>query len=53
MAKVKKVIVLQPTEENMIQFEQRAARVTARILGDILPPQIIDELIRILKKSQD
>ncbi len=53
MAKVKKVVALQPTEENMVQFEQRAARVTVRILGEILPPQIIDELIRVLKEEQD
>ncbi len=53
MAKIEKVVVLQPTEENMIEFEQRAARVTAGILIEILPPEVVNELIRALKEVQE
>lgn len=49
MAKIMKVIVNQPTKENKMEFEKKAAKIVAEIFIDIFPTEFVDELIRRLK----
>jgi len=52
MAKIMKVIVNQPTKENKLEFEKKVAKIAAEIFIDILPTEVVDELIRRLKMEQ-
>lgn len=48
-----KVTVYYPREENKEEFENKASKVVARVLWDILSIDKVDELIELYKKNID
>lgn len=49
--KIKKVTVHYPLQENKEEFDRRAARATAKVLCQMYPPEVIDEIIERLKNK--
>lgn len=50
-SKIRKITVHYPTPENQEEFDRRAARAVAKVLCDMYPPQVIDEVIERLKEE--
>lgn len=51
MAVIKRVIIKEPLPENYEEYSRRAAKATAKVLSEILPPEVFCEFIKRIEKK--
>ena len=50
-SKIKNVTVHYPTPENQAEFDRRATRAVAKVLCEMYPSEVIDQIIDYYKKK--